>query len=136
MQWNLTTPLTLLTLAAALAFTTACGSSVRNGGRPADVPLAAGIPTTVTIDNQLPSDMRVYVVAGGAEHRLGLVSALSTATFRIPSVIPSGSDLRFRAVPLAGGEPQSTDMITAFAGNSIAFTIGHGPATSSLSLRR
>jgi hypothetical protein len=91
---------------------------------------------TVTIHNQQPTDMKVYVVAGSAEHRLGLVSALSTATFRIPSVVPSPSDLRFVAVPLANGEPQSTDLITVSAGNRMVFTIGQGPASSNLILRR
>ena len=136
MRSNLITPFTLLTISSGLALATACSPAAWNSGLTDVSPLGSKVAATVTIHNQQASDIRVYVVAGSAEHRLGLVTALSTATFRIPSVVPSPSDLRFRAVPLASGEPQSTDMITVFAGNSLVFTIGHGPATSNLVLRR
>ncbi|MGK2960937.1 MAG: hypothetical protein ACSLFK_02185 [Gemmatimonadaceae bacterium] len=126
----------LLTPVLVLAMVTACAPAGRNTGQSVDAFLASGAVTTVTVNNQQPSDMKVYVVAGSAEHRLGLVSALSRATFGIPSVIPSPSDVRFVAVPLASGESQSTDLITVFAGDGVVFTIGHGPGSSNLILRR
>lgn len=136
MRQTLGNPFKALLLSAVLSFGTVPGCAPAAASARLPIYPSSGPTVTVTVNNRHWTDMRVYIIASSAQHRLGLVSGLSSATFNVPRVIPTPSELRFLAVPLAHGESQSTDAIVVAAGDAVVFTIGHIPASSSLSLRR
>ncbi len=137
MRLNLTNPLMVLTVSSALTLIAACAPPpATNTGQSVDKLLSSPPPTLVMVRNQQAADMKVYVVAGSAEHRLGLVSAASTVTFRLPGVILTPADVRLLAVPLGAGESHATDLVTVNAGNYMVFTIGQTQAMSNLVWRR
>lgn len=114
-----------------LAFTVITGCAPPSQVAPLISPVS-----TITVHNLQSSDMKIYLLAGSAEHKLGSVSAKSSMTFRIPSVLPTPSDLSLRAVPLVSGETQSTERVTLWPNSDLVFTIGQGAATSALLRKR
>ncbi len=131
MRSRITNPLRWLSITALLA-----ASAITGCAPPSQVTPLASTPATVTVHNQQSSDVKIYLLAGSAEHKLGSVNSMSSATFRIPGVLPTPSELSFRAVPVVSGETQSTDRITLWPGSDLVFTVGQGAATSSLLRRR
>ena len=127
---------TLLVLSTAISFgtATACASTNQNQQAPLGRQLSAA--ATVTVHNEQWADMRVYVVDGDAEYRLGTISAMSSATFKVPRVISSPSELRFFAASLTSDESRSSEPVTVFAGSAVEFTIGQTRVLSSLFVRR
>lgn len=127
---------TLLVLSTAILFgtATACASASQNQ-QPTIVPQPSAA-ATVTVHNDQWADMRVYVVDGNSEYRLGTVPAMSSATFKVPKVISSPSELRFLAASLTSDESRSSELVTVFAGSAVEFTIGQTRVLSSLFVRR
>ena len=126
----------LLLTAALSSFgsLTGCAPATRNG-QAVDTrftPPAA----TITVHNQQLAEMRVMIISGSAEYRLGEVSAMASATFKVPRVIASPSDVRFFAVSLASDESRSSEPVTVFAGDAVEFTIGSTRSLTSLFVRR
>lgn len=128
---------TLLVLATAISFgtTTAC-TSASQSHQPPIVPQLSAPTATVTVHNEQWADMRVYVVDGTAEYRLGMVPAMSSATFKVPKVISTPSELRFLASSPTSDESRSSEPVTVFAGSAVEFTIGQTRVLSSLFVRR
>ena len=128
---------TLLVLSTAISFgtATACASASQNH-QPPIVPQLSAPAATVTVHNEQWADMRVYVIDGSAEYRLGTVTAMSSATFKVPKVISSPSELRFFAASLTSDESGSSEPVTVFAGSAVEFTIGQTRVLSSLFVRR
>jgi len=95
------------------------------GRDPATGPMPQPVPmTTIEVQNQSTSDMRIYVVDGGRRVRLGSVTGTGTATFRIPdSIVAGGRDLVFQADPLAGRQVANSFSIYVAPGEQIQMTI-------------
>jgi hypothetical protein len=114
---------------------TGCASAIRND-QVLDTRVATPPATTITVHNQHLLEMRVIIVSGSAEYRLGQVSGMSTAIFKVPRVISSPSDVRFLTVSLASEESRSSEPVTVFAGDAVEFTIGSTRGLTSLFVRR
>lgn len=136
MRRTLTNPGWLL-LSAALSFgtVTACVSTAQHR-RPQIDPHASAPAGTVTVHNQQLTEMRVYIVDGSAQYRLGLVPAMSSATFKIPRVVAGPKELRFLAASLTDDDTRSSEPLVMSATDAIEFTIGQTRVLSSLFLRR
>jgi predicted small lipoprotein YifL len=80
--------------------------------------------TTLVVENQSTSDMRIYVVASGRRIRLGSVTGNRTMTLRIPaSVVGGGRELSFQADPLAGRQVAASFSIFVAPGEEIHMTV-------------
>jgi hypothetical protein len=133
-MWNLRAGLIGL-----LALSAACSASREPTVAPAPKAdeTAAGAPESeregipVQIDNQNFSDMNIYVVTGGQRLLLGPAGGLTKTTLTIPAgAARSNSRVRLVADPIGGAEPISTPLLVVPRGQSIFWTIGSDPATS------
>ncbi|MEX2583689.1 MAG: hypothetical protein WD766_10465 [Gemmatimonadota bacterium] len=85
---------------------------------------SAGRATTVVVENQSTSDMRIYVSASGLQVRLGSVTSLNTSRLEIPSsIVGTGRELRFVADPLAGTATAASYSIFVEEGEEVHMTI-------------
>jgi hypothetical protein len=105
-------------IAAALVLATGCKSSGTNA------PAPARPEAFLRVDNRSMLDMTVYVVRSSERRRLGLVNALSTQTFRIPSVLIQGAGLlRFLADPIGGRRTPVSQEIMVNSGDVVQLII-------------
>ncbi|MEX2569740.1 MAG: hypothetical protein WD737_00440 [Gemmatimonadota bacterium] len=110
--------LPILTLLLTL-FLVGCGGAARSGPTVGDA-----AETIVVVTNQSTSDMRIYVVAGGQQVRLGSVTALQTQRLEIPStIVGGGREISFRADPLAGQTVASSFDMYVSPGEEVRITI-------------
>lgn len=110
----------------------ACGLLSSRHSRSASSPAVTQI--SVEVDNHNWSDITVYLMAGGLPQRLGMVTALSNATFAFPSQrLNSGSGVRLRALPVAG-RAFTSETILVQPGQAIFWTLENDLDTSSLSV--
>lgn len=80
------------------------------------------------------NDITVYLVAGGLPQRLGMVSALSSATFDFPSQrLYTSGGVRLRALPVAG-KAFTTETILVYPGQVITWTLENKLDASSFSV--
>lgn len=80
--------------------------------------------TTLLVQNQSSSDMRVYAVYGAQRVRLGYVTGTRTQRLTVPSAIVSGGrELVFEANPLASDVVASSVEIYVAPGDEITMTI-------------
>lgn len=109
-------------LATTLSAALACGLLFPREDPPApEVPA----PTTVLVqvESHNWSDITIYLVAGGLPHRLGMVSALSEATFDFPSYrLHASGGIRLRALPIAG-RAFTSETILVQPGQVITWTL-------------
>ena len=121
-----------LAYAALLSVTPACGLfSSRNAGS-ARAPVSARV--LVAVESHNWSDITVYLIAGGLPQRLGMVSALSSATFDFPSQrLTTSGGVRLRALPVAG-KPFTTETILVYPGQVITWTLENHLDASSFSV--
>jgi hypothetical protein len=88
----------------------------------------------VEVENHNWSDITVYLLAGGLPHRLGMVTALGTASFGFPSQrLHTGSGVRLRALPVAG-RAFTSEAILVQPGQAIFWTLENDLDISSLSV--
>lgn len=117
---------------AWLSAVPACGLLSSQHSRSASSPAVTQI--SVEVDNHNWSDITVYLMAGGLPQRLGMVTALSNATFAFPSHrLNSGSGVRLRALPVAG-RAFTSETILVQPGQAIFWTLENDLDTSSLSV--
>ena len=116
---------TLKNLAAVVAATltiTACGPALA-GSNGVDRP-ARPEAALVTVENQNWSDMVVYVVQGGLRMRLGMVTSMRSATFRLPAMFLGHSgDIRLVADPVGSSETYVSDIIQVRDGQQISLSV-------------
>lgn len=126
-------------LLGLLVLSAACGGSRQPTAAPAPSPNenAAGEPESdregiaVQIDNQNFADMNIYVITGGQRLLLGSATGLAKTTLTIPAEVAKGSSrVRLIADPIGGAEPITTPLLVVPRGQSIFWTIGSDPATS------
>ena len=89
---------------------------------------------SVEVENHNWSDITIYLMTAGLPHRLGMVTALSNATFAFPSHrLNTSSSVRLRALPVAG-RPFTSEAILVQPGQAIMWTLETDLDTSSLSV--
>jgi hypothetical protein len=99
---------------------------------PVDSPQTGAIMVTVESHNW--SDVTIYLVTGGLPQRLGMVTALSNATFDFSSHwLNTSAGIRLRALPVAG-RPFTSDPILVQPGQVITWTLENDLDTSSHSV--
>ncbi|MBV9109058.1 MAG: hypothetical protein JO306_06610 [Gemmatimonadetes bacterium] len=138
----------LKTLVAAVAATTlAACASAGTVGTPAVMNFAEG-PATVARTGSTPSatlhvenynwmDVVVYAVQGNTRMRLGQVTSMSSAEFRLPSRFLSGGDnVRLMVDPIGSTEGYETDGILVHDGQRVSFSVQNSLQFSSLSVSR
>jgi len=117
-------------LIALLGLSTACGAS-RSTVASGPEPLSSEIP--VQIDNQNYSDMNIYVVRNGQRLLLGQAGGLTRTTLTIRNAVRGDGRVRLLAEPIGGARPIATPTLVVPQGQSIFWTIGSDPATSTAS---
>jgi hypothetical protein len=117
---------------ALLALTSGCG--LFSSRSPSSSDSAAPTKVLVEVESHNWSDITVYLLAGGLPQRLGMVSALSSATFDFPSHrLNTSAGVRLRALPVAG-KPFTTETILVYPGQVITWTLENHLDASSLSV--
>jgi hypothetical protein len=92
--------------------------------RPPEAPVPADAPTTLEVQNDNFSDMRIYVVRGTQRTRLGTANGKSKTTFMIPSSVLLGiARLRFEAIPIGGRVASFSEEISVNQGEVIVIQI-------------
>ncbi|HEX2093174.1 MAG TPA: hypothetical protein VHG28_12265 [Longimicrobiaceae bacterium] len=133
----------LRTAAAVLfvALSAACApaatsSSFASG--PADEPAPAPARrehATVRVTNNNWSNMTVYVVRGTSRFRLGMVTSMTTAVFRLPMVHLAGaSGVRLLADPIGSTQTYLTPVLYVSGGERVDFEIQNHLPISSVSV--
>ena len=117
-------------LIALLGLSTACGAS-RSTMASGPEPSSNEIP--VQIDNQNFSDMNIYVVSNGQRLLLGQAGGLTKTTLTIRNAVRGDGRVRLLAEPIGGVRPIATPTLVVPRGQSIFWTIGSDPATSTAS---
>ena len=108
----------LLGLVAIFGIFAACASM---GNRSTTDERAA---TTVTVNNQAPLSMDIFIIRGGQRIRLGTADALTTTKLTIPRGIIVGSmDVRFLADPIGGNRAPVSQTITVNEGDEVLLTL-------------
>ena len=124
-MWQL--PLGLIGL---LGLSTACGAS----RAPAtSEPVSPSNEISVQIDNRNFSDMEIYVVRSGQRWLIGQAGGLTRTTLTIRNATRGDGRVRLVAEPIGGAAPISTPTLIVPQGQSIFWTIGSDPTTSTAS---
>jgi len=79
------------------------------------------------------NDITIYLVTDGLPQRLGMVTALSSASFEFPAQRLNGGDLRLRALPVAG-RAFTSETILVTPGQVITWRLENDLNASSLSV--
>jgi hypothetical protein len=117
-------------LIAILGLSTACGAS---RSPVATAPEASSRDISVQIDNQNYSDMEIYVVRNGQRWLLGQAGGLVKTTLTIRNAVRGNGQVRLQADPIGGARPIATPTLVVPPGQSIFWTIGSDPSTSTAS---
>jgi len=117
-------------LIALLVLSSACGAS-RSAPVSGPEPTSNEIP--VRIDNQNFSDMDIYVLRNGERWLIGQAGGLTKTTLTIRGAIRGDGRVRLLAEPVGGVRPFATPTLIVPPGQSIFWTIGSDPATSTAS---
>lgn len=116
-------------LGALLSAGTGCGIFSRSDPAPAGSPLKMEV--AVEVENHNWSDLTIYLMAGGLPHRLGMVTALSNASFAFPAQrLHTASGVRLRALPVAG-RAFTSEPVLVQPGQAITWTLENDLDTSS-----
>ena len=95
---------------------------------------SAAARVSVSVESHNWSDITIYLMAGGLPQRLGMVTALSSATFDFPSHrLNTSAGVRLRALPVAG-RPFTTETILVMPGQVITWTLENDLNASSFSV--
>jgi predicted small lipoprotein YifL len=124
--------LSSLAVVVALATSlTACGA--RGGGAPGSAPSAP--PATVQVTNHNWADMVIYLVRSSTRVRLGTVTSMNTARFRIPNgMITSGSSIHLHADPIGSRDGYVTPALQVSPGRQVELRLQNHLAISSVSV--
>jgi hypothetical protein len=121
-MWHLRAGLFVL-----LGLSSACGTS-RSTPTSSPEPLSDEIP--VQIDNQNFSDMEIYVVRNGQRLLVGQAGGLTKTTLTIKNATRGDGRIRLLAEPVGAVRRITTPILVVPRGQSIFWTIGSDPATS------
>lgn len=109
-----------------------CGFFSSRGDHPHNNPQRAHV--WVDVESHNWNDITVYLLAGGLPQRLGMVSALSNASFDFPSHrLNFSGGVRLRALPVAG-RAFTSETILVQPGQVITWTLENDLDASSFSV--
>jgi hypothetical protein len=116
----------------------ACASNTSDEAGPAPLPgddsARASKGIEVQVDNQNFSDMSVYLLRGGSRWLVGQAGGLSKSTLTIPTAVaPVDLRVELLAEPIGGNRPFTTPVLIVPRGQTVYWTIGTDPSTSSAS---
>ena len=117
-------------LIALLVLSSGCGAS-RTAPASGPEPTSNEIP--VQIDNQNFSDMEIYVFKNGQRLLIGQAGGYTRTTLTIRNVARGDGRVRLLAEPVGGVRPIATPTLVVPQGQTIFWTIGSDPATSTAS---
>jgi hypothetical protein len=117
-------------LIVLLGLSSACGASRTT---PTSNPEPSSDEIPVQIDNQNFSDMEIYVVKNGQRLLIGQAGGLTKTTLTIRNAARGDGRVRLLAEPIGGARPIATPILIVPQGQSIFWTIGSDPATSTAS---
>jgi hypothetical protein len=115
-----------LTVAALGLTMAACaGSGAMDPGEgPSPVNKYVQRTATVEVENFNWQDITVYAVHLNSRVRLGTVTSMSKARFRLPTrFVSGGADFRLLADPIGGGRAYLSDNIRVRDGQAVAFSV-------------
>ena len=122
----------LLRLSVLLLVASACGLLSSGHSTPAALPSRA--PVGVEVESHNWNDITVYLVTTGPPQRLGMVTALSSASFEFPAQrLDASNDVRLRALPVAG-RAFTSETILVTPGQVITWRLENELDHSSLSV--
>jgi hypothetical protein len=123
-----------VTLAGVAVLLTATGCGLFSSRTSSSSPSRARNEISVAVESHNWSDITVYLMAGGLPQRLGMVNALSRATFDFPSQrLNTSAGVRLRALPVAG-RAFTTETILVLPGQVITWTLENRLDASSFSV--
>jgi hypothetical protein len=138
----------LKTLAAAVAASLALGACASGGtatgtARLPDGPTAgrttsAVQPAMLKVSNYNWMDVVVYAAQGNSRVRLGQVTSMSSASFRLPArmVENAAQNVRLMVDPVGSTEGWQTDGISIQAGQQVQFNVQNSLSFSSVLVGR
>jgi hypothetical protein len=119
------------TIAAVAALTidaAACATNHASGtASPRDVMI-------VTVNNSNYMDLDVFAVRGRARARVGSVTGLSTATFRVPAEYAPDGNLQLLIDPIGSNTTYTTETISVNPGQHVELTVAPVLRMSSFSV--
>jgi hypothetical protein len=115
-----------------LAITPGCGLTPSHHRGSQEAP--ARTQVRVAVESHNWNDITVYLLTGGLPQRLGMVTALGTATFTFSAQrLSTSGDVRLRALPVAG-RAFNSETILVMPGQVITWRLENDLDTSSLSV--
>lgn len=120
----------LVAALVASASLAACTPAMSNSGE-------AMLPdhTTLIVENNNWTDMTVYVLRDGSRARIGSVTGLGKARFRLSDALIGGAgDVRILADPLGAGERFVSHPLTILPGQEVRLRLENNIALSSYSV--
>ena len=117
-------------LIVLLGLSSACGAS-RTAPTSNPEPSSDEIP--VQIDNQNFNDMDIYVVRNGERWLIGQAGGLTKTTLTIRGAVRGDGRVRLLAEPVGGARPIASPTLLVPPGQSIFWTIGSDPTSSTAS---
>ena len=118
-------------IGSLISTATGCGLLSREPP-PKPAPLHADV--SVEVENHNWSDITIYLMTGGLPQRVGMVTALTTASFALPSHrLHTAGSVRLRALPVAG-QPFTSEDILVQPGQAIMWTLESDLDRSSLAV--
>jgi hypothetical protein len=92
-------------------------------------------PVVVEVENHYHGDVVIYLMQGSHRERLGMVTALSTASFSFPwSRLQMSGSNRLLAYPIAGPAAHASEPLNVQPGQSIKWTLESDLDRSSLAV--
>jgi hypothetical protein len=128
-----------LTLGACASGGTATGTArLPDGPSAGRTAIAAAPPATVKVSNYNWMDVVVYAVQGNSRVRLGQVTSMSNASFRLPArmVENSTQSVRLMVDPIGSTEGWQTDGISVRPGERVEFNVQNSLSFSSVLVAR
>jgi hypothetical protein len=119
-------------VAAAALLLAACAPSAMSGG---GNPKAEYTPATVSVENQNWSDVTVYLVQGSSRIRLGMVTSMGSASFRVPRGMEAyAGQLRLLADPVGSSHMFLSEAVQIRPGQRVALQLGNNLNVSFVSV--
>jgi hypothetical protein len=115
-----------------LAVNAGCG--LLSSGHHASTKTNTRSPVLVEVESRNWNDITVYLMTGGLPQRLGMVTALGSATFKFSAhKLNTSGDVRLRALPVAG-HAFTSETILVLPGQVITWRLENDLDNSSLSV--
>jgi hypothetical protein len=123
-----------VTLACAALLSMNAGCGLLSSHHQTTTKTKSRSPVLVEVESRNWNDITVYLMTGGLPQRLGMVTALGTATFKFSAHrLNTSGNVRLRALPVAG-EAFTTETILVMPGQVITWRLENDLDNSSLSV--